>query len=167
MRNKQKLFYWTVCAGLVTAVLQACDTERSPCLEPVATYVNMKCYQHIDSNNTYIDSLLPNVNIGSVDIDSARFWVSGLKKTGSFPVILSPLHDTTRWVLQPDSAVTAWDTLTFIYERRLKFLSNACGYTYTYLLQQVTATKYNIDSVAIGNADVTTKAGVEHVKIFL
>jgi len=163
----QRSLLYTLLSCIAAAVIgSACNTDRPPCLQPLSAQVDIGCYQHIDSNNTYIDTLLPNVNFVSLDIDSARFWYIGVKNVSKFAIILSPVHDTTRWVIQADSAVTAVDTLTFIYDRKLKFLSNACGYTYSFSLKQVLATKNDLDSVAINNSDVTTKAGIEHVKIY-
>lgn len=168
MANKQLNY----CCKIVVVVLclwsiaTACNTDRLACLEPVTPQLTLHCYQHIDSNNTYIDTLLPNANIVSIDIDSARFWALGVKNQSQFNIVLSPLYDSTRWVIQSDSAITPIDTLTFIYTRKLNFVSNACGYNYLYNLTQVFCTRHNIDSVAINNSAVTTKAGIEHVKIF-
>jgi hypothetical protein len=144
----------------------ACNTERQPCLEPLSAKLNVRCYQHVDSNNTYVDTLLPNVNFVSLDIDSARYWYFGADEQSSFSIVLSPLSDTARWAIVPDSAVTPADTLTFVYDRKLIFLSNACGYSYTYTLRSVLATRKNIDSVFLNSAEVTTKAGTEHVKLY-
>lgn len=167
MNNRRKRSLPAGCLVLpLCLALYACNTERGPCLEPLAAKVNVRCYQHVDSNNTYVDTLLPNANFVSLDIDSARYWYWGAKEISSFSIVLSPLRDTARWAIVPDSATAAADTLTFIYSRKLKFVSNACGYSYTYSLQQVLATRKNIDSVYIGNTDVTTKAGSEHVKLY-
>ena len=168
MVNKQLYCYCKIVAVILClwSVAAACNTDRLSCLEPVTPQLTMHCYQYIDSNNTYIDTLLPNANIVSIDIDSARFWAIGVKEQSQFSIVLSSLHDTTRWAIQSDSAITPIDTLTFIYTRKLNFVSNACGYNYLYDLIQVLSTRHNIDSVAINNSAVTTKAGIEHVKIF-
>jgi len=168
-RQRRNRNMWIGLCLLLMGIAIACNTQRSPCMEPVTAQLNMHCYQHIDSNNTYIDTLLPNVNMGAVEIDSARFWYIGAKRQSQFAIVLSPLSDTCHWLIEPDSAVNGLagiDTLTFIYTRNLKFVSNACGYTYTYTLQQVAATHHTIDSIAIGDPEVTTKALSEHVKIF-
>jgi hypothetical protein len=165
-KNKRGKYWAWYLAALLTGVFFACNTQRSPCMEPVSAQLNMHCYQHIDSNNTYIDTLLPNVNMGAIEIDSARYWYIGAKRSALFAIVLSPVMDTTHWIMQPDSAVAVWDTLQFVYKRNLKFVSNACGYIYTYTLQQVSATHHCIDSVAVNDPEITTKASSEHVKVF-
>jgi hypothetical protein len=168
MVNKQLYYCCKIVATMLClwSIVAACNTDRLSCLEPITPQLNMHCYQHVDSNNTYIDTLLPNANVVSLDIDSALFWDMGVKGQAQFSIVLSPLHDSTRWVIQSDSAITPIDTLTFIYNRKLNFVSNACGYNYLYDLIQVLNTRHNIDSVSINNSAITTKAGIEHVKIF-
>jgi hypothetical protein len=58
------------------------------------------------------------------------------------------------------------DTISFVYERKLKFISNACGYSHDYLIKEVISTNRNLDSVRVSNHSVTTKAGIENVKIY-
>jgi hypothetical protein len=145
----------------------ACTAERNPCLEPTLAKLNIGYYQYKADTRTYIDSTLPNANIVSLDIDSAKFWYWGSKGLNKFSLVLSPLRDTARWTIQVDSGYSRLDTLAFIYERKLKFYSNACGYSYTYSLKEVLHTVNNLDSVIISDNEVTTKAGVEHVKVYL
>lgn len=152
--------------GLLLVLITSCTTERNPCLEPVVPKLNVGCYQYNPNTQTYTDTLLPNANFVSYDIDSAHFWYWGAKRINKFALVLSPLHDTVRWVLQADSGFAQIDTITFIYEKQLKFYSTACGYGYTYALAQVLSTARNLDSVRISNNAVTTKAGIEHVKIY-
>lgn len=154
-------------AGLLSVgAFSSCNTDRSPCLEPMVAQVQLAFYKLDTATNTYVDSLLPNANLVSLDIDSAKFWNIGLKGRSKFSILLSPLHDTTRWALQPDSAVSPVDTLMFVYERKLQFVSNACGYTYFYNIKSVATTRHNIDSLFINSSDVNTDAGSDHVKIF-
>ena len=122
--------------------------------------------QYKSDGNTYIDTALPNANFISLDIDSARFWYWGADELSKFGLVLSPLRDTSKWSIQPDSSFSPIDTLTFIYERKLKFISNACGYSHEYTLKDVLFTRRNLDSVRILNSAVTTKAGIENVKIY-
>jgi hypothetical protein len=143
-----------------------CTTERNPCLLPTVSKVFLGCYQYKEDTKTYTDTALPNANFVCLDIDSAKFLYFGAKKLTKFELVLSPLKDTVRWALQPDSSVGAYDTISFVYERKLKFYSNACGYGYEFSLSEILSTRANIDSVSIANKDVTTKSGVENVKIY-
>jgi hypothetical protein len=155
-----------LCIGLLLVLSAACTTERNPCLEPVVPKLNVGCYQYNPNAQSYVDTLLPNANFVSFDIDSAHFWYWGAKRINKFALVLSPMHDTVRWALQVDSGFAQIDTITFIYNKQLKFYSTACGYGYTYALTQVLSTARNLDSVRISNNAVTTKAGIEHVKIY-
>lgn len=151
---------------LAVAFMAACTTERNPCLEPKVPFLNASCYQYKSDTKTYADTALPNANFVSMDIDSAKRWYWGADALSRYSLVLSPLHDTTRWTLQADSAFSPIDTISFIYTRNLKFYSNACGYGYVYSLVQVLTTQHNLDSVKIANKEVTTKAGIENVKIY-
>jgi hypothetical protein len=145
----------------------ACNASvRNPCLEPTVPKLNVSCYQYNAGSNTFADTLLPNAVFVSLDIDSARYWYYGADRISKFALVLSPLRDTARWLLQADSGYSQLDTISFIYERKLKFYSNACGYGYDFLLSQVLSSKHNMDSVTIFTKEVSTKAGVENVKIF-
>ncbi|MDI9319730.1 MAG: DUF6452 family protein [Phycisphaerales bacterium] len=153
-----------LCSALVFIV--ACTAERNPCLEPKLPFLYASCYQYKSDTKTYTDTALPNANFVSMDIDSAKRWYWGVNTLSKFSLVLSPLLDTTRWSLQADSAYSPIDTISFIYTRNLKFYTNACGYGYVYSLVQVLTTQHNLDSVKIANKEVTTKAGIENVKIY-
>ena len=164
--NKDDRLFISVLLSCIIINLMACTTERNPCLEPTLAKLNVGCYQYNVDSKTYVDTLLPNSNFVSLDIDSAKYWYWGADKLNKFAIVLSPLRDTTRWTLQVDSGFSKMDTLTFIYERKLKFYSNACGYGYDYRILNVLSTFQNLDSVRIFNADVSTKAGIENVKVY-
>lgn len=167
MVNKTKIVLKSalLLSGLFSSFV-ACTTERNPCLEPKVPKLNITCLQYKSDANNYIDTALPNANFVSLDIDSARFWYWGANSLSKFDLVLSPLRDTAVWTLQADSSFSPIDTITFVYERQLKFISNACGYSYDYLLKEVLSTRRNLDSVRIFNNAVTTKAGTENVKIY-
>lgn len=166
MTNKGIRHLYCVLFLLPVLFWAACSTERNPCLEPTLAKLNVGCYQYNVASKTFVDTLLPNANFVSLDIDSARYWYYGANGLNKFSIVLSPLRDTARWTLQVDSGFSKMDTLSFIYERRLKFYSNACGYGNTYNLIKLISTFNNLDSVQIFNTDVSTKAGIENVKIF-
>ena len=143
--------------------LFSCEQERDPCLQPTTVPLRVVAKQ-IVSDSSVIDTLLPKPVW--IAIDSLRGFQFP-PRTSLFQLLLSPLVDTCRYALQPDSSVASFDTLTFFYGRKLQFISNACGYTYFFSLQRINTTKHNIDSVAINNADVTSNANTpEHVQIF-
>lgn len=153
------------CWSVAAVLFAACNTAvRNPCLEPTVPKLNVGCYQY--NAGTITDTLLPNAVFVSLDIDSARYWYYGADRINKFALVLSPLRDTARWLLQADSGFSRMDTISFVYERKLKFYSNACGYGYDFLLSRVFSSRNNLDSVTIFTKEVSTKAGIENVKIF-
>jgi hypothetical protein len=143
----------------------ACEKERDPCLQPTITTLRFGTYQPADTGSAGRDSVLPSAIVGLVD--TPVLWFYGFKSS-KFASILSPLTDSTRWYIVPDSndRINGRDTITFYYQKRLQFLSTGCGYTYYYTLKDVVATNRRIDSVKINSYDVTGDAKIEHVKIF-
>jgi hypothetical protein len=131
MLNRLKCYFTVIILFLIIATaMQACTAERNPCLEPIVPKLNVGCYQYNVKTNIYVDTLLPNANFVCNEIDSARRWYWGAKKINKFQLILSPLLDSVRWVIQVDSGYSQKDTITFVYQKQLKFYSNACGYGY-------------------------------------
>jgi len=159
--TKTTLCILFVFAGLWTA---SCTVDRDPCLLPTNTSLRLGAYQVNDSNNAIIDSFLPKPVW--IAIDSAR-GIQFTDKTAKFSLRLSSVTDSCRYALQPDSAIAAFDTLTFYYDRHLQFLSNPCGYTHYFSLKHIRSTYHQVDSVRISNAEVNSDANSpEHVQIY-
>jgi hypothetical protein len=145
-------------------IISSCSVDRDPCLLPKTTSLRVGSYK-IDTSGNKVDSVLakpiwialrPDSLIGSIYYSSAKF-----------SLLLSSIHDSCRYILQPDSATASFDTLTFFYDRQLQFLSNACGYTYYFNLKSIRSTYNNIDSVKLTNPEVNTNANTaEHVQIY-
>lgn len=159
-------------AALCTLLQMACDTERDPCLEPLTVSLTMHTYRQADTGTTIIDTAFANALTGP--LDSAKI-VYQSKLATAYRITLSPVADSCRWYLQPDSAQAGRrDTLVFFYRRNLVFLSNACGYTYHYAVDSVRSTRrafadqvHAIDSIRLSNGDVNGKADVTHLKIYI
>jgi hypothetical protein len=161
-------------AGTLCLLLPSCDAERDPCLQPVNVAVRLQFLQRAaDTGNSFRDTALPNMLINPVD-GPETYTIAGVKGATRYDIRLSPLSDVCRWYIQPDSSHPGRrDTLTFLYERRLHFISNACGYTYYYALGEVSTsgrvlgdTIHAIDSVVIADRDVNGEAGKVHVKVY-
>ncbi len=151
--------------AVLSATWLACDKERDPCLQPTITPVRLGMYQPADTGSLGRDTVLPSAIVGTVD--TPIVWYYGAKSS-KYTIVFSPLVDSTRWFIAPDSndRVNGRDTITFYYERKLQFLSTGCGYTYYYSIKNITNTNNRIDSVKINGSEVTSDAKVEHVKIF-
>lgn len=161
MTDRLKL--WLL-AGLLFTGLISCEQERDPCLQPTTAYLRVRSVKMV-SDTTHVDTLLTNPRWIAIDSQVALVFD---RRTAAFNLLLNPSADSARYALQPDSAVAAYDTLVFYYERRLKFLSNACGYTYFYTLHDVKSTHHELDSVLIRNNDVDGNVNTpEHVQVYL
>lgn len=142
----------------------ACEQERDPCLQPQNVYLRARSMKNV-GDTTIADSLLPAPRWIAIDSGVVILFAP---KTAAFNLPLNPHADSARFSLQPDSAVLSFDTVVFFYERQLHFLSNACGFTYYFFLQNVRFTQHHIDSVLLKNDEVNGNANTpEHVQVFL
>lgn len=145
----------------------SCTQERDPCLQPKIMLLKIGAYQRVDTS--IVDTALPHPFIAAIDFnDSIKVVNDGSAATNKFSVYLSPLADSARWLIWPDSSlsVNTADTITFYYDKSLTFLSNACGYTYFYNLHGMHTTNHSIDSAVISSYSVNDDASKEHLKIY-
>ncbi len=140
--------------------------ERDPCLQPRTTVMRVHTYRHADTGTAILDTPLANPVFLPLSGGSVPYYYGGQKRISQFGLSLSQVADSSRWIIRPDSAFALQDTLTIFYERQLRFLSNACGYTHFYNLSRVSTTHNAIDSAIINRGDVTTDANVLHLKIY-
>src|SRR4051812_6872619 len=105
----------------------SCKTEeRDPCLQPRTTVLRAHSYHHADTGSAVSDTLLPNPILRPLTGGTIIYYYGGVKRVSNFSLSLSNVVDSCTWVIQPDSAVALRDTITFYYNRQLRFLSNAC-----------------------------------------
>lgn len=139
------------------------ESERSPCLEPKSVALRLQVSQRVDTN--IVDSNLPSPRLIPVGGSGALQYTSPTARLQIYP---SPLADSCQYILHPDSVSALADTLSFGYQRKLRFISDACGYGYTYNLLTARATGNFIDSVRIRNAAITSDVNSPaHVQIYL
>ncbi len=159
-------YTWVLLMLSMYLVVQSCTQERDPCLQPKTVTLRMGTYKPADTGALGVDSVLPAAIIGMVD--SNYLFYQGTSNS-KFQLLLSPLADSVRWFIRPDSNAAnklLADTIVFHYKKNLHFISTGCGYNYYYTLSSITQTDNYIDSIKINNAEITTDANVEHVKIF-
>jgi hypothetical protein len=79
------------------------------------------------------------------------------------------LHiDTTTFVFREKTAPSdLQDTITFVYERQLNYVSGDCGFSYNLELDTVIHTINIIDSVVISYSSVLYNETLENVKIYI
>jgi hypothetical protein len=146
----------------------ACTQERQPCLTPKkATLIAQSIHFASDTATIPVDSLLPHGEFTPITtVDSTPLFATA---ASLFGISLSPDNTVCQWKVSPDTtAASPVDTLTFYYRKNLKFISNACGYTYFYSIDSVRTTHAFIDSVHIQNPGVTNVTNnVKNVQIYI
>lgn len=156
---------YLIAMAIPVLLLHACTQERQPCLTPKTAVLIMKSVRNT-TDKKVIDTafnaavLVPVTTVA----DKGTFY----SKSSTFTVSLSPLSDTCQWLFAADTAAgSAVDTLTFTYNRELKFVSNACGYSHFFSLNSVSSTHNTIDSVTISNKSVTNNVNTTHVQVHI
>ncbi len=155
-----------ICLLAVLLAASGCGKEnRDPCLQPRQTLMRAHAYHHADSTGALADTLLPAPMLIPLTGQTTTYYYLGTPRSSQLSFTLSGVADSSRWVIVPDTASSLSDTLTVFYDRQLRFLSNACGYTYFFNLKELSYTRHGLDSAFIMHADVTTDANVEHLKL--
>lgn len=147
----------------------ACTQERQPCLTPKIASLRLR-FVHFTSDSLAAahitsDTGLPKAIFVAVTGGGNKGLIATAPTT-TFTISLSSVTDSCQWLFQADTTVTDPDMLTFYYQRKLQFLSNACGYAYFYSLDSVHNTQNNVDSVKITNSGVTNDVNTTHLSIF-
>jgi len=81
-------------------------------------------------------------------------------------------RDSTEFVIREEKLVLGEvkginDTLLFIYQRNLEYVSGDCGFTYNIELDTVIYTNNLIDSVVVIYPSVSYSENIENVKIYI
>lgn len=166
----RKRIYLLPVLVVMCLVWLSCKQERAICFEPKTPVFRIGAYQAAEGDTGIVitDSSLPNAVI--ISLDTPRAQVNATSPSNKFNLLLSPHMDSTRFIILADSVQiltpALYDTVVFYYERKLHFLSVACGYTYFFNLQKARTTNNYIDSVVITNTGVNNAANIEHVKVF-
>ncbi len=145
----------------------SCTQERSPCLTPKIASLNIEClHRQLDTSTVFVDTALPEAIFAPLT-NTANNAGTIYPQQSNFTISLSPDSTVCQWLFTTDSLRQPFDTLTFFYERKLQFISNACGLTYFYTLDSLHTTHFNIDSAQIINTSVTNNVNTKHLQIFI
>jgi hypothetical protein len=160
--TKRAFSFVTFYLVLFLFALASCTQQRSPCYEPKIVSVAIGTYRMVDT--TSVDTTLPYPAFACLDTN----LMQERTPTNNFSALLSPLVDSTRWILAPDSVTTTdqVDTITFYHTKSLNFISNACGYVYYFTLSSVRTTYNSIDSISLTNTSVDNNANTQHLRIY-
>ena len=144
----------------------ACTQQRDPCYTPESASLIIDM-QHLvtDTSTVFVDTALPAAVFEPLS-NTAQNQLTVYPQQANFTISLSPDSTVCQWAFTTDTVGTLIDTLTFYYQRKLQFISNACGYTYFYNIDSVHFTHYkNIDSIHILNPAVTNNVNTTTMQI--
>jgi hypothetical protein len=149
-------------AMALAVISSSCEKTKPACAVPLQALVKVNFYQ-VDTNGLEYGVLLPNAYIGAAGNDS--LYAKGVANMGGVALPLEPGTGEVRFFIRTDSTAVT-DTVRFTYTQELKFISNACGYTYFFNLNAAGAAGTAIDSVKIVKADVNNTSNDQNVKIY-
>lgn len=141
-----------------------CKSERNPCLEPTVVNTNIS-FKVLNTGDTVLrDTTLPYLYVAGLNLDSLvmpRYYLNVSK----FPISLNNKNTQTTFLIGTDSTSIIFDTLIVEHQNRLYFISNACGYTNHYTLNNFKVSKSLIDSFVLLNNDVSNDVSQDHVQL--
>jgi hypothetical protein len=158
--------YFAVFAvALIVLMWCSCTQDRQACLTPKTASLLMKSVRK-NTDSSVIDTPFKAAVFAPLtgpDISGVLY-----SQSSSFTLSLSPQADSCTWLFVSDTAAgAAIDTITFFYDRELNFISNACGYSYTYSVNTTRTTHNTIDSVTIKNASVTNNVNTNNILLYI
>jgi len=162
-KHKYNIFLFAFCC----LAWMACTQQRQPCLTPKIASLNMVCmHKTTDTATVFADTALPTALL-------VAFTNAGSKgiiypyQSANFTISLSSDSDYCKWGFTTDTSGGNLDTLSFFYQRRVQFISNACSFAYFYTLDSVHTTHRMIDSLHVINTNVTNNVNTTHLQIFI
>jgi hypothetical protein len=146
----------------------ACTQQRQPCLTPkIASLIMETIHFKSDTSTVFVDTALPSAVF--IPLTNVAAYKITYPLASSFTLSLSPDSNACQWRFTTDTlnAVAYYDTLTFYYQRKLQFLSNACGYTDFYSIDSVHTTHNIVDSLHVINTSVTNNVNTKHLQVYI
>ncbi len=154
---KKILQVFTVCLSLF---MLACDDQSSEfCLSnqqsvQVGLYSS---YQTTDKDSTVSDLVVYSLGVDSILYDSVSI--------NKLYLPLNMLENESQFIFKLDGKE---DTVTFIHDKELDFVSGECGFIFKFYLDTVKYSDYSFIHTAIINDDeVIYNENFENVKIYL
>jgi hypothetical protein len=116
------------------------------------------------------DTTLSGVYLWGIDpIEGDTMSVMVENETISKMFMSTDVNRDSTWFLLREKRIASdiQDTILFIYERQLNYVSGDCGFTYNLELDTVIYTQALIDSIVIEYSSVLYNENLENVKIFI
>jgi hypothetical protein len=143
-----------------------CTQERLPCMTPASALKIKTVHYKYDTSTKTVDTALPAAVFVPMTRDSIKKGSVSVPSS-TFDIHLSSVDNSCTWLFTTDSLKHKFDTVVFFYQRKLQFVSNACGYTYFFYLDSIHCTNKIIDSLHITDYNITNNVNTSHLQLYI
>lgn len=153
--------------------IYSCEKSKPECYVPVNILTRnefvVKQAIHYDSTRTedsisiqvdttvisYRDTGFKAPTMKSIDMPQ-NLIIYGGANASVIGVPLEPQRQSLSYVIQYDTAVASFDTITYYYKTNNYFISNACGFTNSFYIDSIHITKNTLDSFGLIKPNIVT-----------
>ncbi len=154
-----KIFFQVV-AIMALAIIISCNNTDDFCLSNQQS-VQASFYSSITLN----DSTVSDVTIRAIESVAEDDTIYNSETVSESFLPLSMMNDTSRFLIQ---ILNQKDTVSFVHSKELSFISEECGFIFTFELDTVLHSNISfIDSVSIEYPSIVYNESTENVKIYL
>ncbi|MCU4174143.1 DUF6452 family protein [Carboxylicivirga sp. N1Y90] len=158
-----RIVQWSIIFAF--AAIYSCSNS-SICLSNQHAVQTSFMAAHVDSEN---DTTLNGITVHGLNNDSLLHDSASVQEM-YLPMDLN--RDTTEFIIQEElkvgeAIITTKDTLVFVYDKDLQYVSGDCGMTFNLILDTVIYTTNIVDSVRISYPNVNYGENLENVKIYI
>ena len=154
-----KIFFQVV-AIMALAIIISCNNTDDFCLSNQQS-VQASFYSSITLN----DSTVSDMTIRAIESVAEDDTIYNSETVSESFLPLSMMNDTSRFLIQ---ILNQKDTVSFVHSKELSFISEECGFIFTFELDTVLHSNISfIDSVSIEYPSIVYNESTENVKIYL
>lgn len=156
-------------------ILYSCSRSTDPCLLPKDALIKARFVKLASgSDSAFVDTSFQRLRFNPIN-STLPYDTTGNITGSSYLIALNSNANSASYELIPDvnDSSAQPDTITIQYDRYLKFLSNACGYTNFYNIKSIKGNFRNlshlqqsVDSVVLVDPNVSTNGSVVNLRIY-
>jgi len=154
----KKIFF---SAAICAIVLHFLSCAKEECNRNIINDAGMGFYTFQDSIETMAGIKTLSL-FGSARSDSLLY--DSVQNATSVRLPLDPNKGFSRFIFR---IANQQDTVKINYFRHLNFISQACGFSMDFHMQDISTTNHLFDSVVMTEPHVTLNSNEEHIKIYL
>ena len=145
---------------MALAIIISCNNTDDFCLSNQQS-VQASFYSSITLN----DSTVSDMTIRAIESVAEDDTIYNSETVSESFLPLSMMNDTSRFLIQ---ILNQKDTVSFVHSKELSFISEECGFIFTFELDTVLHSNISfIDSVSIEYPSIVYNESTENVKIYL